>query len=349
MIGMLNLRELLLKEDHIETEQRLNNGININDMGLEYGPGIIPRIPKGKLFKNSYIAATKQHRYSYMPAHTHSFLEFNYQFSGKSVQQLNGHEYILESGDLLAMDRSLIQRYGYMGHDDLLVNVLLNLEKLPHGFINDIRPAQGLNRFLYNALNRDSRHDNFIIYHLPDTPFARRMWDNLCLYSLQNIRPYETRVHLLKAALSCLPMPVVSNVHVLNYHHDQSVDILDYIEKHFQTTSLSEISNNFNYNKNYLGNKIKIETGMTFDQLISRKRLLTAEGLLLDTKMPITEIARRIGYDNASSLYRLFQNHLGMTPAQFRNNHKNELSIYYWRDNLTTASQRGVCGSISTG
>lgn len=44
---MNQLFELLHREDVVEIQQRLNHGININDMGLRFGPNIIPRIPKG--------------------------------------------------------------------------------------------------------------------------------------------------------------------------------------------------------------------------------------------------------------------------------------------------------------
>lgn len=315
---MERLKRLLLNEDPIETQQRLHNGININDMGLKYGPGIIPKIPHSHFFSRSFITATKQHRYSYMPAHTHSFIEFNYQFSGHSIQQLNGHQYVLQPGELLVMDRSLIQRYGYMGTHDLLVNVLVDPSSLPTNFFTDIKPARIFGRFLYNALDLKSNHDNFLIYDLNDHPEATQIWQELMYYCLTNSQPYQTRGLLLKAAVSCLPDPKTVHLHVRGSHSDNTKEVLAYIEQHYSQTTLRAVSKHFGYNQNYLGNKIKRNTGMSFGELLDRKRLLTAESMLLDTNWPLDKIAEHLGYRNTSSLFRLFNNKLHRTPTEFR-------------------------------
>lgn len=323
---MEKLRDLLLKEDPVETEQRLNQGININDLGLAFGPGVVPKIPKETFFRRSYVNATKQHRYSYMPAHTHDFIEFNYQFSGHSTQQLNGREYILNPGELLVMDESLIQRYGYMGVDDLLVNVLLDLDSLPTTFFEEIKPANGFGRFLYNAFDKKASHDNYLIYDLQKNPWAKTIWEELIYFILTNGRPFETRGALMKAALTCLPEPQVTSIHVMTAQDDPIIEIMNYIDTNYVDTSLEAISKEFGYNKNYLGNKIKQNTGMSFGELLDRKRLLVAESLLLDTDLPISKIAERLGYRNTSSLFRLFKNKLQITPAEFRTQHQGEVN-----------------------
>lgn len=323
---MEKLRELLLKEDPIETRQRLNHGININDMGLQYGPGMIPKIPRSDFFNNSYVQVTKQHRYSYMPAHTHSFVEFNYQFSGCSHQQLNGHEYLLQPGQLLVMDQTLIQRYGYMGTNDLLVNILIDPQQLPTNFLHAIRPAKGFRRFIYNVLDRLASHDSYLIYDLNNSYHTKAIWQELMYYGLTNARPFETRGRLMEAAISCLPDPLVTQMHLRNFSNDPLNNVIDYIDKHYVDISLAQVSDHFGYNKNYLGNKIKQNTGMSFGELLDRKRLLMAESLLLDTDWSMNKIAERLGYRNTSSLFRLFKNKLRMTPAEFRNQHAGEMN-----------------------
>lgn len=323
---MKKLKKLLLKEDPIETKQRIRNGININDMGLDYGPGIIPQIPKTSFFKNSYVDVTKQHRYSYMPAHTHSFLEFNYQFSGKSVQQLNGGEFVLKRGDLLVMDRSIIQRYGYMNTNDLLVNVLLDLDQLTPDFYTNLKPAKAFNRLVYNVNDKHANYDNFMIYDLNKAPGAIGIWEELIYFGLMDHEPYETRERLLDAALSCLPEPKLIHVHKSYARENSVAQIIEYINQHYRSVSLAEISEHFGYNKNYLGNKLKKHTGLLFNELLDRKRLLVAESLLLNTNWSISKIAEYLGYQNTSSLFRLFKNKLNKTPAYFRKQHGEEMN-----------------------
>lgn len=323
---MEKLRKLLLKEDPVETEQRLNNGININDMGLQYGPGMIPKIPRSNFFADSYVQVTKQHRYSYMPAHTHSFIEFNYQFSGSSQQQLNGHEYLLKAGQLLVMDKTLIQRYGYMDTNDLLVNILIDPQQLPTNFLHTIRPAKGFHRFMYNVLDNQASHDSYLIYDLNNNDDVKLIWQELMYYGLTNGRPFETRGRLMEAALSCLPEPIITSIHLRNSSSDPLNHVIDYIDKHYVDVTLAQVSDHFGYNKNYLGNKIKQNTGMSFGELLDRKRLLIAESLLLDTDWPVSKIAERLSYRNTSSLFRLFKNKLQITPTDFRNQHTGEMN-----------------------
>lgn len=323
---MARLREWLHKEDPIETRQRQNGGININDMGLKYGPGVIPKIPRNNFFNKAFVCATKQHRYSYMPAHTHDFIEFNYQYSGESKQQLSGFKYVLKPGELLVMDETLIQRYGYMDTNDLLVNILINLADLPTNFFSAIRITPSIGRFIYNAQNSNANHDNFMIFDLSNLPQARYVWEELMYYSLTDAKPYQTRGLLLEAGICCLPKPKIMRVHALSNGGGTLNKVLRYIDDHYMDVSLSQVGTQFGYNTNYLGNKIKQETGLSFGDLLNRKRLLTAESLLLDTDLPTGEIAGKLGYHNASSLFRLFSRELQTTPSKFRQDHRGEIN-----------------------
>lgn len=321
---MNQLFELLHREDVVEIQQRLNHGININDMGLRFGPNTIPRIPKGTFFQHSFVASTKQHRYSYMPSHTHNFVELNYQYSGTSHQHLDGQSFTLTAGHLLVMDREIIQNYGYMGKDDLLVNILLDIDQLPTNFLTEISNAKYFSRFLYTAQATEINHENFLIYDLSQQVPATQLWETLMLYLLTQAQPYATRGLLMEAAISCLPKPLFTNLHTLKTTVDPIYQVIHYIDEHYDSVTLDELSHRFSYNKNYLSNKIKSYTNSSFGELLNRKRLLIAEGLLLDTTLPISTISAKIGYKNPSSLFRLFTPSFNMTPTQFRRQHAGE-------------------------
>jgi AraC-like DNA-binding protein len=319
---MRSLLDLLQIENEVEIQQRKHNGINVNNMDLKYGPGLIPKIPKSNFFNDSYITVTKQSRYSYMPAHTHSFLELNYQFMGESTQILNGHSYTLKPGQLLLMDQDLIQKYGYMKKDDLLVNILIDTSSIPSSFIATISNDSVLGSFLYNANNPSKNHENFLIYDLNMKIEDKQIWEQLIFYSLTNVHPFKTREFLLGAALSCLPNPIVKNLNIVNESANSISQIINYIDSHYQTINLMTTSQHFGYNQNYLGNKIKSYTGFSFKELLDRKRLLISESLLLDTNLSVDEISNLIGYQSSSSLFRLFSNNLQTTPNNFRKQYK---------------------------
>jgi len=59
-------------------------------------------------------------------------------------------------------------------------------------------------------------------------------------------------------------------------------------------------------------------TGTTPTQYIIRQRLEYAKELLLETKLPITQIAEQCGFTDAFYFSRCFQKHLGLSPRQYR-------------------------------
>lgn len=61
-------------------------------------------------------------------------------------------------------------------------------------------------------------------------------------------------------------------------------------------------------------------------------RLSISCDLLVDTSLPIQEIAHRVGYEDALFFSRLFKRHMGCSPKQFRavygNDHRRRLSSH---------------------
>lgn len=69
---------------------------------------------------------------------------------------------------------------------------------------------------------------------------------------------------------------------------------------------------------NYLAHLLKKETGRTFTELVTERRLERAQELLLSSNARIGEIARQCGFGDAVYFARRFRLRHGMTPRQFR-------------------------------
>lgn len=119
-----NLHDVLFKLNDVEKEQELYGG-NVNYMDLDYINHPIPQMPRWDFFKNGDIAVNKNNRFSYVPAHTHNFIEMNYMYSGKCTQYINDEQITLKAGDLIIMDKDIVQRIDYTNENDILVNVLI--------------------------------------------------------------------------------------------------------------------------------------------------------------------------------------------------------------------------------
>lgn len=69
---------------------------------------------------------------------------------------------------------------------------------------------------------------------------------------------------------------------------------------------------------NYLANLLKRETGKTFVEIITEKRIEKASELLSYTGLHIAEIAYVVGFDDPDYFCKRFKLHTGCTPLEFR-------------------------------
>ena len=72
----------------------------------------------------------------------------------------------------------------------------------------------------------------------------------------------------------------------------------------------------------YLSSLITSLFGMGFKELLYEERQSRAMRLLTETKLPIGEIIRSVGYENESYFHREFKARTGMTPLAYRKSAK---------------------------
>ncbi|MBW4700006.1 MAG: AraC family transcriptional regulator [Aphanocapsa lilacina HA4352-LM1] len=68
----------------------------------------------------------------------------------------------------------------------------------------------------------------------------------------------------------------------------------------------------------YLARILKRETGKTFLELVSEKRLEKSSEMLLHTALSVHEIARAVGFEDAGYFAKWFRRELGVTPSGYR-------------------------------
>ena len=74
----------------------------------------------------------------------------------------------------------------------------------------------------------------------------------------------------------------------------------------------------FHYNKSYLGRLFKQETGMSIASYLHSVRLERAKELLLQSRLPIIEIAARCGFSDVTYFNRVFKAVEKITPTEYR-------------------------------
>ncbi len=101
--------------------------------------------------------------------------------------------------------------------------------------------------------------------------------------------------------------------------------IKQYLDAHYmQSISLEDLASTFHFSVSHIAHIFKDHTGISINQYIIQRRIGEAQRLLGDTDLSITEIARRVGYDNLNHFYATFRKFKNYAPGTQRERSKCE-------------------------
>lgn len=97
-----------------------------------------------------------------------------------------------------------------------------------------------------------------------------------------------------------------------------------YINTHYaQPISAEDLARYLSLNKNYVIRLFKKELSTTPNQYIHTIRLFHAKVMLLQTQLPIQNVAMDCGFNTPSYFIKCFKTQFGQTPAEYRSAAKN--------------------------
>ena len=100
-------------------------------------------------------------------------------------------------------------------------------------------------------------------------------------------------------------------------------EILHYIDHNYASNiTLEDISQLFGYNRSYLGKIFSKKMGQNFNSYIDQIRIEKSKELLLTDGAKVYSIAARVGYKNVDYFHIKFKKYVGISPAEYRKQHK---------------------------
>jgi AraC-like DNA-binding protein len=121
---------------------------------------------------------------------------------------------------------------------------------------------------------------------------------------------------------SALPAPIFARQHEIMTDYLRSLDahLSDVEAGHIEEMyGVKEFADLLHIHPRHLSNTIKHVTGRSPCDIFEHRLVDVAKKLLLETNLPIAEIARRMTYD-PSNFTKFFKRYVGATPKQFREN-----------------------------
>lgn len=105
----------------------------------------------------------------------------------------------------------------------------------------------------------------------------------------------------------------------VDYDSRRLQQVFDYMNKKFSDPiTLRDVARLANMSEVSFSRFIKQHTGFTFTEKLTEIRLGHVSRMLIDTTQSIAEIAFRCGFNNMSNFNKIFRQHKGCTPKEFK-------------------------------
>ncbi|MDE6945209.1 MAG: helix-turn-helix domain-containing protein [Lachnospiraceae bacterium] len=269
-------------------------------------------------------------RFAHFPKHRHNYAELVYMCCGSTTHIINDTDKIvLQEGDLLFLNQTATHEIFPAKQDDVAVNFFI----LPEFFdrtLSMIEQENVLRSFLISTLSNHDSQITYLHFQAKEILPIQNLIENM-LWNLIDKKPGTNTINQVTMGLIFMNLSVfvdsIAKNQAGNYEQDLIFRVLKYIETHYKSGTLTDISAEIKLPPYYVSRLLKKYTGQTFKELLQQQKLQQAVYLLSQTTLSADDIIDAIGYSNSSFFYRIFREKYGCSPKEYR------LSVY---NNLPT-------------
>lgn len=95
--------------------------------------------------------------------------------------------------------------------------------------------------------------------------------------------------------------------------------VFEYVKCHYnEPITLEEIAKHTGFSPYYFTRFFKKNTGKTFVQFLNEYRISQAKFILINEKVPVSEVADRSGFSNIKTFHHVFKKIVGCSPMQYQ-------------------------------
>lgn len=240
--------------------------------------------------------------------HFHDYFELELMCEGSAEHKLNGKTLPVGKGNMALLRKNDFHTYHFLGDGKAIYFTINFTEKSvsPH-ILNKILRYNGV--MAVDLSERDFEEINLLLgmlareFQNPDEDFSiiRRSLLDTILVRFLRLLPSEAENR--KDAEK-------------NYTIEK---FLNFVDNNFldPMLSLSDVSDHLKITSNYLGQLIKKNIGMSFNQYLKQRRLDYSLRLLNQRVLSINEIAEKSGFSSSAYYISQFKKFYGVTPKQY--------------------------------
>ena len=258
------------------------------------------------------------------PSHRHNFLEFSYVVEGNGSESINGVRHPMMPGtftfvlpyqvhELFTDPGSKLILYNCMFSMDVILEQQIGLDKVLSSLFDD----QAESTPFVQIENDESK----VMKAILDDMYTEFHGDNWGRGSLLKVRLREVLIRFHRARKSQDLGVTFGKSNASGGKRERNIwSIINYIHSHYreEELQLSQVAAHFSLSVSRMSEWIKRATGQTYLRLVQDLRIRYAASLLLSTDMSMTEIAHEVGYGSYKTFVRIFREHNGVAPMEYR-------------------------------
>ncbi|MBR3367189.1 MAG: helix-turn-helix domain-containing protein [Lachnospiraceae bacterium] len=93
---------------------------------------------------------------------------------------------------------------------------------------------------------------------------------------------------------------------------------LEFMNNNYAEAKVSDVARYIGIHRSYLTSIFKKKVGISPQEYLMQRRMREGRRLLLETSLPVQDVARRIGYEDPLTFSKIFKNTYGMSPRACR-------------------------------
>ncbi len=279
-------------------------------------------VDNAKLLERGHLIEIRPHtRFAHFPKHRHNYAELVYVCCGSATHIINDTDkIILQEGDLLFLNQSATHEILPAGQDDIAVNFII----LPEFFdriLSMMERENVLRSFLISTLSSHDSQITYLHFQAKGILPIQNLIENM-LWNLIDKKPGTNTINQITMGLIFMNLSVfaesMAQSQTGNYEQDLIFRILKYIEAHYKSGTLTDISAEVKLPPYYISRLLKKYTGQTFKELLQQQKLQQAVYLLSQTTLSVNDIIDAVRYNNSSYFYRIFREKYRCSPKEYR-------------------------------
>lgn len=229
------------------------------------------------------------------------------------VYDVKPNDLVLFKPDTLYKGNSVTLPFNFLCiHFDLYISRAINTIEVRRNFLYESVPSKPVK---YHRTVLDFPEYTCV----SDSSYIQHLLKRIIHESTKKSLGYNTVIKSLFIEMIFNLYRQKSKIQLQDVFKPEIQTIIDYIRANYMhSIKLSDIANHIHLQPSYISSLFKRHYGYTITEFIRLHRITVAKGLLLKTDRIIEDIACSTGFYDIHHFSRVFKQHEGLTPGQYR-------------------------------